>query len=74
LKRLGRVLHLSNNNNLILRTKIQIKPQTIVLDDQLNHVGKINDVFGPVTNPYIAIKPSVKNPNKYVGQILYLRN
>ena len=74
MKRLGRVLHLSNNNNLILRTKIQIKPQTIVLDDQLNHVGKINDVFGPVTNPYIAIKPSVKNPNKYVGQILYLRN
>jgi RNA-binding protein len=74
LKRLGRVLHLSNNNNLILRTKIQIKPQTIVLDDQLNHIGKINDVFGPVTNPYIAIKPSVKNPNKYVGQILYLRN
>jgi len=74
LKRLGRVLHLSNNNNLILRTKTQIKPQTIVLDDQLNHIGKINDVFGPVTNPYIAIKPSVKNPNKYVGQILYLRN
>ena len=74
MKRLGKVLHLSSNKNLILRTKLKIRPQTIVLDNQLNHIGKINDIFGPVTNPYLSIIPSVKNPKKYVGQILYLMN
>ena len=74
MKRLGKVLHLSGNKNLILRTRIKIKPQTIVLDNRLNQIGKIYDAFGPVTNPYVSIKPSVKNPEKYVGRVLYLMN
>jgi rRNA processing protein Gar1 len=74
LKRLGKVLHLSSNKNLILKTRLNLKPQTTVLDSQLTPVGKILDVFGPVVDPYASIKPSVKNPKKYVGRVLYLMN
>jgi len=74
LKRLGKVLHLSSNRNLILRTGIKVDPQTIVLDNHLNQIGKVNDVFGPVASPYISIKPLVRIPEKYVGNILYVMN
>jgi len=72
LKRLGKVLHLSSNKNLILKTSLPLKPQTPVLDSQLTPVGTIYDVFGPVADPYASIKPSVKNPAQYVGRVLYL--
>lgn len=74
MKRLGKVLHLSSNKNLILKTRFNLKPQTTVLDSQLTPVGKVIDVFGPVVDPYVSIKPSVKNPKKYVGRVLYLMN
>ncbi len=73
MKRLGKVLHLSSNKNLILKTSLPLKPQTLVLDNQLTPVGTIYDVFGPVSDPYVAIKPTVKNPEQYVGRFLYLK-
>jgi rRNA processing protein Gar1 len=72
LNRLGKVIHLSSNKNLILRSRLTLKLRTTVIDNRLVPVGKIQDVFGPVTSPYVSIKPSVKNPKKYVGRVLYL--
>ena len=74
MKRLGKVLHLSNNKNLVLKTKLKLKTQTVVLDSTLTPIGKIQDVFGPVADPYVSIKPVVKNPKRYVGRVLYLMN
>jgi rRNA processing protein Gar1 len=68
------VLHLSSNKNLILKTRLNLKLQTTVVDSRLISVGKIQDIFGPVVDPYVSIKPSVKNPTKYVGRVLYLMN
>ena len=72
MNRLGKVIHLSSNKNLILRSRLTLKLRTTVLDNHLVPVGKIQDIFGPVTSPYVSIKPSVKNPKKYVGRVLYL--
>ena len=74
MNRLGRVLHLSNNKHLILRTKIKVKAKTVVLNEGLNQVGLIFDIFGPVGNPYVSIKPTVDNPERYVGRFLYTMN
>ncbi len=74
MNRLGKVIHLSSNKNLILRSKLSLKLRTTVIDNNLVQVGKIRDIFGPVTSPYVSIKPSVKNPKKYVGRVLYLMN
>ncbi|WP_436343632.1 H/ACA ribonucleoprotein complex subunit GAR1 [Natronorubrum sp. FCH18a] len=47
---------------------------TMVLDDSLETVGRVVDVFGPVDRPYIAVTPDagVHLPS-LVGSTLYAR-
>ncbi|WP_254530325.1 H/ACA ribonucleoprotein complex subunit GAR1 [Natrinema gelatinilyticum] len=47
---------------------------TIVLDDSLEEVGRVVDVFGPVSRPYLAVTPDddVHLPS-LVGSTLYAR-
>ncbi|ELY97053.1 H/ACA RNA-protein complex component Gar1 [Natrialba chahannaoensis JCM 10990] len=47
---------------------------TIVLDDSLDEVGRVVDVFGPVDQPYLAVTPDagVHLP-ALVGSTLYAR-
>jgi len=45
----------------------------IVVDVKVNKVGTVLDVFGPVNNPYVAIRPfQKKNLEKFLEQMLYL--
>lgn len=74
MKRIGKVLHLSKNNNWILRTKVKPILHKNVFDEKLKKIGKIFDIFGPVTMPYISVKPLVMNPEKYLAQVLYIMN
>jgi rRNA processing protein Gar1 len=71
---LGKVLHISNNKNLILRTKIIPKVGSLIIDSELEKVGIVLDIFGPTVNPYVMIKPQTENPVQYVGQLLYGMN
>lgn len=41
------------------------------IDENLNTVGTIFDVFGPVSSPYVAVRPSVEDPNLFVEHTLY---
>ncbi|WP_254769508.1 H/ACA ribonucleoprotein complex subunit GAR1 [Salinilacihabitans rarus] len=47
---------------------------TMVLDDSLDEVGRVVDVFGPVDRPYLAVTPAegVHLPS-LVGSPLYAR-
>ncbi len=40
-------------------------------DEDLRKIGIVIEIFGPVKQPYISIKPSVLKPDAYVGKILY---
>ena len=75
MRRLGKVLHISNRGSIIIRTEKTppVGRQAIVMDKKAQEVGTIIDVFGPVKFPYVAIKPNRGyNPQKLVGQMLYL--
>ena len=75
MRRLGKVLHISNRGSIIIRTEKTppVGRQTIVMDKKAQEVGTIIDVFGPVKYPYVAIKPNRGyDPQKLVGQMLYL--
>lgn len=75
MRRLGKVLHISNRGSIIIRTEKTppVGRQTIVMDKKAQEVGTILDVFGPVKFPYVAIKPNRGyDPQKLVGQMLYL--
>ncbi len=70
--RLGKVIHLSNSKNLILRPKIIPPVGVPAFNHELKQVGVVFDIFGPVNKPYASIKPRIENPRNYVGQTLYV--
>ncbi|HIP88962.1 MAG TPA: H/ACA RNA-protein complex protein Gar1 [Thermococcus paralvinellae] len=72
MKRLGKVSHYAKQGFLILRSDWIPSLNDPVVDKNLNLIGIIKDVFGPVKMPYVAVKPKVKNPEGYVGQVLYI--
>ncbi|MFC3959891.1 H/ACA ribonucleoprotein complex subunit GAR1 [Halovivax cerinus] len=46
----------------------------MILDDSLTEVGRVVDVFGPVTEPFAAISPSDDvHPPRLVGEHVYVR-
>lgn len=73
MRELGKVLHATPSRNLILRAKIDASAiGAKVVDIKLRQVGTIHDLFGPVSVPYVSVKPVVKDFSKYVGKRLYL--
>jgi RNA-binding protein len=45
-----------------------------VLDKKAQEVGNIIDVFGPVKEPYVAVRPKRDfNTSNLIGQMLYLK-
>ena len=73
LRRLGKILHISRNQRLILKleNKFSVRLGLEVFDGKLNSIGTIVDIFGPVSSPYVSIKPSIPHPQRYVGKIVY---
>jgi len=74
LKRLGKITHLSKSRSLIVKlmSEPSIDVGSKVLDSKLREVGVVQDIFGPVTSPYVAIKPMVSDPDHLVGKIAYV--
>jgi len=55
----------------VLRSQVKAKLGVVALNQDLKDVGTVFDVFGPIEDPYISVKPSVRDPSQYVGQTLY---
>jgi len=73
LRRIGKVLHVMKSGDLILRSDSDFAPRIgdRVYDPNLREVGVVADVFGPVSSPYVAVRPLVDDPTPLVGKILY---
>ena len=71
MQHLGRVLHMSSSRNLILKAATQPRIGDKVVDENLEFVGSVFDIFGPVSSPYIAVKPAISNPNRLIENTLY---
>ena len=72
--RVGTVLHLSRSSgNLILKVENEPRIGDTVFDHKGNKMGKVFDLFGPVSSPYLAVRPSVGQPEQYLGKALFLR-
>jgi RNA-binding protein len=72
LQRLGRVLHVTPSRNVVVKVEAPPKIGEKVVDEKLKQVGTVSDVFGPVSKPYVAVKPNIKNPTLLVNQNLYV--
>jgi RNA-binding protein len=43
-----------------------------IVDENLRTVGKIFDMFGPVSSPYVAIRPTILKPEELTNKTLYI--
>jgi len=72
LQRIGLVLHTSSSGNMILKAENIPRIGDQVMDENLKAIGKIFDVFGPVSSPYVAVRPNVEEPNRFIQRVLYV--
>ena len=72
MQRLGRVLNVTPSQNVVVKIDKPPKMGAAVIDENLNVVGRIFDIIGPVSSPYAVIKSSVKDPEKLANRQLYV--
>ncbi|HEX69237.1 H/ACA RNA-protein complex protein Gar1 [Candidatus Bathyarchaeota archaeon] len=72
MQRLGRVLHVTPSMNIIVKSETIPKLGQTVVDENLKVVGKVFDIIGPTSSPYVTIKPSIKEPRKLANKKLYV--
>jgi len=72
LQRLGKVLHVTPSQNIVVKIDKTPKIGSAVVDEKLQVVGKIFDVIGPVSSPYVVVKPAIKETEKLTNKQLYL--
>jgi RNA-binding protein len=75
MKRIGSVVRTAQGV-AIVRSEGERYPDlgTTVVDENLDEVGGVVDVFGPVDRPYVAISPDEHELTALVGRPLYARN
>jgi RNA-binding protein len=72
LQRLGKVLHVTPSQSIVVKIDKTPKIGSAVVDEKLQVVGKIFDVIGPVSSPYVVVKPAIKETEKLPNKQLYL--
>ena len=72
MKRIGRALHVSNSKKIILKAENLPKIGERVVDESQKPVGTVFDIFGPVSSPYIAVKPITGETYDLINHILYV--
>jgi RNA-binding protein len=75
MKRVGRVVRTAQGI-AVIRAPDETYPNigTNVIDENLDTVGRVVDVFGPVDQPYVAVSPAedVQLP-LLLGNLIYTR-
>ena len=71
-QRLGKVSNVTPSRNMVVKTENTPKMGFEVVDENLNVVGNVFDIIGPVSAPYAIVKPCIKEPEKLVNKPVYL--
>jgi len=72
LQRLGQVLHISPSRNIIIKVENLPKIGETVVDENLKPVGKVFDIIGPTTSPYVTVKSTIREIEKLNDKTLYV--
>ena len=73
MKRVGEVVRTAQGLLVVRGSDDHPDIGTAVVDENLNEVGTVVSVFGPVEKPYLAVSPDVESIASYVGSPLYAR-
>jgi len=72
LQKLGKVRALTPSKNMIVKSEQAPRIGSEVIDENLNIVGKVFDIIGPVSAPYAVVKPTIREPAKLLNKPVYL--
>lgn len=75
MKKLGKVLQISNRGRIILRSAQTPAFGLPVFTSEEKKLGHVHDIFGPTKDPYISVKVPAKNSKNLdnrVGDTLYI--
>lgn len=62
---------MSSSRNLILKVENPPRIGDRVVNQNLKPVGTVFDIFGPVSSPYVAVKPEVEESHDLIDHTLY---
>ena len=71
MKEAGIILHYTKNKVFVVEAKNKLIPETVLINSRGEKIGIIVDVIGPIHKPYLVVKPTIENPEKYVGAHVY---
>ncbi len=59
MRKLGTALHVSRSGNIIVKVEQREPPPlgSRVFDRDMRRLGVVVDIIGPVTSPYVVVKP-----------------
>ncbi len=63
---------MSQSQSIIVKVENIPKIGATVVDENLKPVGKILDVFGPVSSPYVSVKSKIQERRKLAEKTLYV--
>ena len=72
MQRLGLILHVSPSKNMIIKVEKIPRIGETVVDENLKPVGRIFDLIGPVSSPYVSIRSTVHDPERLVNKPVYV--
>lgn len=73
MKRVGEVVRTAQGKLVVRCSGDHPDLGTTVIDEELDEVGTVVSVFGPVENPYVAISTDREQLAPYMGSVLYSR-
>jgi len=71
LQRLGVILHLSRNHNIVVKLENIPKIGDYVFDRNLKKIGVVKDIIGPTFSPFALVKCESTQAQLESGVVLY---
>ncbi len=72
MQKLGKVRALTPSKNIIVKSEQAPKIGSEVVDENLNVVGRVFDIVGPVSAPYAVVKPTARENARLLNKPVYL--
>lgn len=72
MEEIGEVLHLAKSGRLIVKlSSNKIKSGEVLSDDKGKRIGKIMEIFGPISSPYASVMLLVDKYQYLIGSNVY---
>ena len=72
MQRLGLILHISPSGNIIAKVENVPRIGETVVDENLKTIGKVFDILGPTSSPYVAIRPAIERTGNLTSKMVYV--